>query len=279
MFDMGFLPDIRKIIKHLPSQRQTLLFSATMPDDIRKLAQEVLHAPVTVQVNYTAPLDSVAHALYPVEQHLKTALLLELLRNTDTGSVLIFTRTKHRAKRVGEQLERAGHRAASLQGNLSQNKRQAALDGFRNGSHRILVATDIAARGIDVSSISHVINYDMPDTADAYTHRIGRTGRAAKTGDAFTFMTREDGDMVRAIEHVLGEKVERRTLANFDYSKQVLDRGAEFARAPYQSQHRPAQSKARPADKPAIPSVPRKKHFGGRWEKRSFGKMGAVPSR
>ena len=279
MFDMGFLPDIRKIIKSLPSQRQTLLFSATMPDDIRKLAHEVLRAPVTVQVNHAAPLDSVAHALYPVEQHLKTALLLELLRHTQTGSVLIFTRTKHRAKRVGEQLERAGHRAASLQGNLSQNRRQAALDGFRNGSHRILVATDIAARGIDVSSISHVINYDMPDTADAYTHRIGRTGRAAKTGDAFTFMTREDGEMVRAIERILGERVERRTLANFDYSKQVLDRGAEFARAPFKAPHRPAPKTARPAEKPAVTTAPQKRHIGGRWEKRNFGKMGAVPVR
>ncbi|MDA8104420.1 MAG: DEAD/DEAH box helicase, partial [Nitrospiraceae bacterium] len=186
MFDMGFLPDVRRIIRHLPPKRQTLLFSATMPDDIRRLAQEVLQAPVTVQVSHSAPANTVAHALYPVGQHLKTALLLELLRHTDTESVLIFTRTKHRAKRVGQQLEKAGHRAASLQGNLSQNKRQEALDGFRRGSYQILVATDIAARGIDVSSISHVINYDMPDTSDAYTHRIGRTGRAAKTGDAFT---------------------------------------------------------------------------------------------
>ena len=136
MFDMGFLPDIRKIIKHVPAKRQTLLFSATMPDDIRRLAREVLRAPVTVQVNPPAPASTVAHALYPVDQHLKTALLLELLRHTDTESVLIFTRTKHRAKRVGQQLEKAGYRAASLQGNLSQNRRQAALDGFRDGSYR-----------------------------------------------------------------------------------------------------------------------------------------------
>jgi ATP-dependent RNA helicase RhlE len=279
MFDMGFLPDIRKIVKHVPSQRQTLLFSATMPDDIRRLAQEVLRAPITVQVNHAAPLDSVAHALYPVEQHLKTSLLLELLRHTDTESVLIFARTKHRAKRVGEQLARAGYKAASLQGNLSQNRRQAALDGFRSGSYQILVATDIAARGIDVASISHVINYDMPDTADAYTHRIGRTGRAAKTGDAFTFMTREDGEMVRGIERVLGEKVERRTLAGFDYNKQILDRGAEFARPPFRPQTRPAQKKPTPAAGPAVPSAPQKKHFGGRWEKQRFGKMGAFPIR
>lgn len=237
MFDMGFLPDIRRIIKHVPAKRQTLLFSATMPDDIRRLAHEVLHAPVTVQIGHAAPADTVCHALYPVDQHLKTALLLELLRHTDTESVLIFTRTKHRAKRVGQQLEKAGYRAASLQGNLSQNRRQAALDGFRDGSYRILVATDIAARGIDVSSISHVINYDMPNTADAYTHRIGRTGRAAKTGDAFTFIVREDEDMVRSIERVLGEKVERRTLDGFDYKKSAPARETEFARPPRKPQH------------------------------------------
>ena len=236
MFDMGFLPDIRKIIKHVPVKRQTLMFSATMPDDIQRLVREVLHAPVTVQVDFSVPADTVAHALYPVDQHLKTALLLELLHHTDTESVLIFTRTKHRAKRVGQQLEKAGHRAVSLQGNLSQNRRQAALDGFRDGSYRILVATDIAARGIDVSSISHVINYDMPGTADAYTHRIGRTGRAAKTGDAFTFIGYEDEDMVRSIERVLGEKVERRTLEGFDYKKSAPARDTEFARPPRKPQ-------------------------------------------
>ncbi len=217
MFDMGFLPDIRKIMGHVPSKRQTLLFSATMPDDIRRLAAEVLHTPVTVQIGHIAPADTVCHVLYPVEQQLKTPLLLELLRRAETDSVLVFTRTKHRAKRLGQQLEKAGYRAASLQGNLSQSRRQAALEGFREGSFRILVATDIAARGIDVSSISHVINYDMPDTVDAYTHRIGRAGRASKTGDAFTFIVPEDEDMVRSIERILGRKVERKILEGFDY--------------------------------------------------------------
>jgi ATP-dependent RNA helicase RhlE len=270
MFDMGFLPDVRKIIKHVPSQRQTLLFAATMPDDVRRLAHEILRAPVTVQVNYAAPINTVAHALYPVEQHLKTALLLELLRHTDTESVLIFTRTKHRAKRVGQQVENAGYRAASLQGNLSQNRRQAALDGFRSGSYQILVATDIAARGIDVSSISHVINYDMPDTPDAYTHRIGRTGRAAKTGDAFTFMTREDGDMVRSIERVLGDKVERRILEGFDYKKQMPGRDTEFARPPRLPQQRREQKKAKPSGNRPATSAPQKKYGGGSEEKRKF---------
>ena len=238
MFDMGFLPDIRKIIKQIPTKRQTLLFSATMPDDIRRLAHDVLNKPVTVQVDHTAPASTVSHALYPVDQHLKTALLLELLKHTDTESVLIFTRTKHRAKRVGQQLERAGYRATSLQGNLSQNRRQEALDGFRSGKFQILVATDIAARGIDVSSISHVINYDMPDTADAYTHRIGRTGRAAKTGDSFTFITREDEETVRSIERVLGKKVKRCMLEGFDYAIAAPPRDTEFARPPREPQRR-----------------------------------------
>lgn len=247
MFDMGFLPDIRKIVARLPKQRQTLLFSATMPDDIRQLAAEVLSDPATVQVDRSAPAGTVAHALYPVAQHLKTPLLMELLKKTDTESVLIFTRTKHRAKRVGQILEKAGYRAASLQGNLSQNRRQAALDGFRKGSFQILVATDIAARGIDVSSISHVINYDIPDTTDAYTHRIGRTGRAAKTGDAFTFITREDEETVRGIERTMGERIPRRTIEGFDYQKPALERDREFARPPREPQRRNNGRKPAPA--------------------------------
>jgi ATP-dependent RNA helicase RhlE len=234
MLDMGFLPDIRRILKHLPVSRQTLLFSATMPEDIRRLVEEILQEPVTVQVNPAAPATTVSHALYPVEQHRKTALVMELLRHTDTESVLVFTRTKHRAKRVAEQLGKGGYRATSLQGNLSQNRRQAALDGFRDESFQILVATDIAARGIDVSTISHVINYDMPNTVDAYTHRIGRTGRAARTGDALTLVTREDEALVRAIERTLGAKLERRTVSGFDYAVPVPKRDTEFARPPRQ---------------------------------------------
>lgn len=243
MFDMGFLPDIRRILKQLPSKRQTLLFSATMPTDIRALAQEILRNPVTVQVGTVAPAVTVTHALYPVEQHLKTPLLLELLRHTDTESVLIFTRTKHRAKRLGEQLEKAGYKAASLQGNLSQNRRQAALDGFRDGTFQILVATDIAARGIDVSQVSHVINYDIPDTAEAYIHRIGRTGRAARSGDAFTMVTSEDTVMVRTIERKLNASLERRTMDGFDYSVPAPKKDTEFTRAP-----RPPMPSRRPAE-------------------------------
>ncbi|MDQ6693966.1 MAG: DEAD/DEAH box helicase [Chloroflexota bacterium] len=247
MFDMGFLVDIRKILRHLPSNRQTLLFSATMPPDINRLAQDILRNPVTVEIGYTEPIGTVSHALYPVPQHLKTELLMKLLDHTDTESVLVFARTKHRAKRVGEQLEKEGYSVTSLQGNLSQNRREAALDGFRDGKFQIMVATDIAARGIDVTRISHVINYDMPDTIDAYTHRIGRTGRAAKTGDAFTLITNEDGDMVRAIERVLGSRIEKRTLQNFDYGKAAPVRNNEFARPPREPQRRRPQPSAEAA--------------------------------
>jgi ATP-dependent RNA helicase RhlE len=244
MFDMGFLPDIRRIVKQLPTKRQTLMFSATMPDSIRRLTDEVLHDPVTVKIGHAAPASTVSHALYPVPQHLKTGLLIELIRQTDTESILIFTRTKHRAKRIGEVLQKAGYKAASLQGNLSQNKRQDALDGFRNGSYQILVATDIAARGIDVLSISHVINYDMPDTTDTYTHRIGRTGRVAKTGDAFTFVSHEDELQVKSIERVLGGKIERRVLKGFDYTKSATARDVEFARESRRPQRRSTHVKS-----------------------------------
>ncbi len=218
MFDMGFLPDIRRILEHLPSARQTLLFSATMPDEVHCLADDILKNPMTIKVGETAPAQTVTHAYYPVSQHLKTAFLVKLLKHIKPKSVLVFTRTKHRAKRLGEQLVRAGFPSASLQGNLSQGRRQAALAGFRSGKFQVLVATDIAARGIDVCRISHVINYDMPDTSDAYIHRIGRTGRADQSGEAFTLITRDDKQMVRDVDRVMGAKVERRTLPDFDYS-------------------------------------------------------------
>jgi len=221
MFDMGFLPDIRNILRCLLKPRQTLLFSATMPDDIRRLVQEILHDPVTVQIGHISPATTVSHTLYPVKQHRKTALLIELLRHTETESVLVFTRTKHRTARVAQQLAKAGYRATSLQGNMSQCQRQTALDGFRAGSFKVLVATDIAARGIDVLDISHVVNYDMPDSTDAYINRIGRTGRIGKTGTAFTFVTSEDTPMVRALEHLLNTPLEHRRLQNFDYAMPV----------------------------------------------------------
>jgi len=225
MFDMGFLPDVRRVLKHVPAKRQTLLFSATMPKEILQLARHVLTDPVQVQVGNTAPASTVSHALYPVAPHLKTSLLLELMRHTNTESVLVFTRTKHRAKRLAEQMLRAGHPAVSLQGNLSQGRREAAMTGFRNGTFRVLVATDIAARGIDVQQVSHVINYDIPNTSDAYIHRIGRTGRATRHGDAFTLVTEEDTGMVRTIERVLGSPIERRRVTGFDYDAVKRDDG------------------------------------------------------
>jgi ATP-dependent RNA helicase RhlE len=217
MCDMGFLPDIRRILKVLPAQRQTLFFSATMPKDIRKLADRILDDPTTVQIGASAPVETVSHTLYSISHGFKKKLLLATLQQTATGRVLIFTRTKHRARGLARDLAKQGHRVSALQGNMSQNQRQKAIGGFRDGKYDILVATDIAARGIDVSEISHVINFDMPDTVDAYTHRIGRTGRAHKTGEAFTFVEPGEEPMVREIEKVLGAQIERRRLPGFDY--------------------------------------------------------------
>ncbi|MBA3015579.1 MAG: DEAD/DEAH box helicase [Proteobacteria bacterium] len=262
MFDMGFFPDIRRIMQHLPRQRQTLMFSATMPDEIRRMALDVLNKPITVQVGSTAPAVTVSHALYPVKPHLKTALLVELLRHTSTDSVLVFTRTKHRAKRIGEQLEKKGFSAASIQGNLSQNRRQEALNGFRDGTFQILVATDIAARGIDVSQVSHVINYDIPSTPEAYIHRIGRTGRAARSGDAFTLVSDEDVDMIRAIERVLGARIKSCVVEGFDYDAPMPKINQEFVRPPRQAQPRrkpatPGKSAASRSDRLGSPSQPK----------------------
>ncbi len=215
MFDMGFLPDIRRILSALPKSRQTLLFSATMPDEIRGLANEFLHNPVKVELGASRPVETVGHAVYPVDQTRKFELLLALLRQSGNGKVLVFTRTKYRAKKIARQLMQAGLPATSLQGNLSQNRRVEAMNNFRSGRVKVLVATDIASRGIDVSLISHVINYDMPDTAIAYTHRIGRTGRMAKLGAALSLATQDDLPMVRTIERLIGSSLERRTLAGF----------------------------------------------------------------
>jgi ATP-dependent RNA helicase RhlE len=216
MCDMGFLPDVRRIVKQLPTRRQSLFFSATMPKEARQLANTILRSPVTVQIGKTAPVKTVSHALFPVHQQQKKNLLLTLLDQTSTGRVLVFTRTKYRARNLARDLDQKGFRATALQGNMSQNQRQRAMDGFRHGKIDLLVATDIASRGIDVTEITHVINFDMPDTVDAYTHRIGRTGRAQETGEAFTFVTPEDTQMVRSIEHLLGYKINRRELDGFD---------------------------------------------------------------
>ena len=217
MFDMGFLPDIRRILSHLPRRHQTLLFSATMPEEIRKLAVSVLNDPDTVQVDPIAPVKTVSHALYPVPDSLRKKLLLAMLQQTPTGRALIFTRTKHRARNLALDLSILKYRVSALQGNLSQNRRDEAMNGFRSGKYDILVATDIAAHGIDVPDVSHVINFDMPNTVDAYIHRIGRTGRALQAGEAFTLAVTADAAMVREVEKALHARIERRRLPDFDY--------------------------------------------------------------
>ncbi|MCZ6530907.1 MAG: DEAD/DEAH box helicase [Chloroflexi bacterium] len=221
MIDMGFLPDIRRILKLLPARRQNLFFAATMPEDIRKLAGQILQDAVTVQIGEIAPAKTVSHALYPVPANLKKSLLLAMLEQMSTGRVLIFTRTKHRARNLARDLEKGGHRAAALQGNMSQNARQRSIDGFRKGKYDILAATDVASRGIDVPKISHVINFDIPNTVDDYIHRIGRTGRARRTGEAFTLAAQADEKMVREIEKQLGTRIERRRLPGFNYGEFV----------------------------------------------------------
>ncbi len=217
MCDMGFLPDVRRILDQVPVERQTLFFSATMPAEIRSLAVKILKDPEMVQIGAIAPAKTVSHALYPVPDKLKRDLLLALLQQTPTGRALVFTRTKHRARTLALELAKKSFRVAALQGNMSQNARQQAMDGFRAGKFDIMVATDIAAHGIDVPEVSHVINFDFPNTADTYLHRIGRTGRAEHTGEAFTFAGADDANMVREVERELGMKIERRRLPGFDY--------------------------------------------------------------
>jgi ATP-dependent RNA helicase RhlE len=226
MFDMGFLPDVRRIIKAVPAERQTMLFSATFPLEVEQLASQSLIEPQRISMGISKPAVTVTHALYPVPPHLKSELLLKLLKQTDTDSVLVFTRTKHRADKVTRQIRNAGFRATSLHSNRTQGQRESALQGFKTGHFQIMVATDIAARGLDIEGISHVINYDMPDTADAYIHRIGRTGRAKRTGDAFTLVTPEDADMIRKLERIMRGPIEKITFEDFNYSVPAPARSA-----------------------------------------------------
>lgn len=209
MLDMGFMPDIKRIIARLPEKRQNLLFSATMPKAIRTFADKILVNPETVQVSNTEPVTAVEHSFYTTQNNHKTGILETLLAQNAHDSVLIFTRTKHKAKKLAQQLLSSGYESTSLQGNMNQGQRQRALDGFRKGRFNIMVATDIAARGIDCDRITHVINYDMPDTVETYTHRIGRTGRAGRSGSAVSFVTREDKTQVRTIERAMKITIEQ----------------------------------------------------------------------
>jgi superfamily II DNA/RNA helicase len=244
MFDMGFLPDIRRILAALPHDRQNLLFSATMPNAIRLLADSILRRPHVVELAHTTPLERIEHFLCPTSRDGKRALLDRLLAEDDCESAIVFTRTKHRAKRLAVQLARRGLRAVGLQGNMSQPQRDRAMSGFRDGRYDILVATDIAARGLDIAGVSYVINFDPPSTSETYTHRIGRTGRSDASGIACTLVTREDAEWVRATERMLGARIPER---------RYNGHGREDV-APEELRARPAtangRSRPRPSTKP-----------------------------
>jgi ATP-dependent RNA helicase RhlE len=225
MLDMGFLPDIKRILRLIPTRRQTLFFSATMPPGIAGLAREMLHDPVTINLERkSAPPVGITQAAYPVRHDLKSALLATLLERKIIADAIVFTRTKHRANRLADYLERQGISTARIHGNRSQAQRTAALNGFKAGRHRVLVATDIVARGIDVEALGHVVNFDVPEDPDAYIHRIGRTARAETTGDAFTFVAPDEESDLRAIERVLGHALPRVSLPDFDYAKKATER-------------------------------------------------------
>ena len=218
MLDMGFMPDVRRILEQCPRARQTLLFSATIPPEIERLAAWALRNPERIQIGASrSPAATVTHACYPVAASQKYALLAELLRRTNYDSVLIFCRTKHGADKIAKRLRTENHAVATLHSNRTQRERVEALEGFKSGKYEVMVATDIAARGIDVEDISHVINYDVPQHPEDYVHRIGRTGRALKVGDAFTLVTIEELDDLRAIERFIGQKIPRLKLDNFPY--------------------------------------------------------------
>jgi ATP-dependent RNA helicase RhlE len=221
MLDMGFLPDIRRILKFLPAKRQTLFFSATMPPEIAKLSREMLQGPFTINVErQSAPAAGITQAAYPVPQHLKAALLAELMKRGIIRNVIVFTRTKSRANRLSDFLVRMGVNAGRIHGDRSQSQRTETLRRFKEGKFAVLVATDIAARGIDVESLSHVINFDIPPTPEDYIHRVGRTGRNQSEGDAFAFVSPEEEGDIRAIERAIGNRLPRITLPDFDYAAQ-----------------------------------------------------------
>jgi ATP-dependent RNA helicase RhlE len=225
MLDMGFIPDVRRILGYLPRQRQTLFFSATMPAPVAALSRDMLISPASIDIERpAAPAVGITHAVYPVAGELKSALLVALLEQAALQSVLVFTRTKHRANRLADALERRGIGAARIHGNRTQAQRIAALEGFKAGKFRVLVATDIAARGIDVTAISHVVNFDVPGLPEDYIHRVGRTARMAATGDAITLVSPDEEQDLRIIERAIGRRFERATLAGFDYTKRPAER-------------------------------------------------------
>jgi ATP-dependent RNA helicase RhlE len=224
MLDMGFIPDIRTILKSLPSRRQTLFFSATMPEEIQKLAHEILRQPKVIRIaGQGAPANGIRQVVYPVDASRKRELLIHLIEKEKMDQVLVFTRTKHRADHLAEQLERKGKRVAALHSNKSQGARTKALEGFRSGSIQVLVATNIAARGLDIKGISHVVNYEFPETPEDYVHRIGRTARAEATGDAISLMSPNERGNLRDIEQLIGAKIPQVTMAGFECRDEALE--------------------------------------------------------
>ncbi|MBK8480890.1 MAG: DEAD/DEAH box helicase [Proteobacteria bacterium] len=254
MFDMGFLPDLRRIVSALPAQRQNMLFSATMPHEIRGLANQLLRTPHVVELATVAPVETVEHSLCPTDEPDKLSALETLLRDQACTSAIVFSRTKHRAKRLALALAKNGHRAVALQGNMSQAQRDRAMEGFRRKSFDVLVATDIVARGIDVAAVSHVVNFDVPVTPEAYTHRLGRTGRSGLSGQAITFVTRDDDALVRAIERRLGAPIPRRTVDGRPLARQesTHDRRPALRAAPRSALRSAAPSMGRPAPRAGV---------------------------
>ena len=225
MLDMGFLPDIRRVLRHLPPRLQTLFFSATLPQPIVELSREMLKNPATISIERkSAPATGITQSVFPVSQDLKLPLLETLLKRREIQNAIVFTRTKHRANRVFEQLERHKVRVARIHGNRSQAQRTDALAGFKNGRYQILVATDIAARGIDVEALSHVVNFDVPGMPEDYIHRVGRTARAELTGDAITFVAPDEENDLRAIERAIGKRLPRVTVPDFDYAQKPAEK-------------------------------------------------------
>jgi ATP-dependent RNA helicase RhlE len=280
MLDMGFLPDIRRVLKHLPARRQTLFFSATMPGPIVELTQEMLKHPTTINLERkSAPAVGITQAVYPVPQELKTSLFLELLKRDQFKSVLVFTRTKHRANRLFEFLHKQGVAVERIHGNRSQAQRTQALAGFKDGRYRVLVGTDIVARGIDVEALGHVVNFDVPAVPDDYIHRVGRTARAELTGDAFTFVSPEEEGDLTAIERAIGKRLPRVTVPGFDYTRRSAERfevpigeriaairarkADERARARAKAERR-AQGGGQAPSRESRPSVPRRDQNGDR---------------
>jgi ATP-dependent RNA helicase RhlE len=251
MLDMGFLPDIKRIISHVPGRRQTMLFSATMPPTILSLARQFLRDPVKIELEVATPPATLDQALYPVPKHLKLGLLLAMLERMDVSSMLVFTRTKQDADMVARQLRESGANVACIHGDFSQRERVAALERFRSGRSRVLVATNVAARGLDVEGISHVVNYNVPEQPEDYVHRIGRTARAKAHGEAITLVTPDDEPLIHRIEYLLEKKIDRKRLEGFDYDV-------------------PTPSWARPSARTLVRRVTESQSVADRWRSMGF---------